>query len=178
MKLILLILSAYIFCAYSLLMPLLRGALLPPSVIYHLNMTHSLGVQSMALSFLFHIKIPTCRFNVFILSQQRPAYWKIYYNTMIHSFINRMPHCIIPTMLLFLWQCHTRTVTSGPLMSTRVLSLPTVMTTGRPSFTRFLWWPRSSYKVNTGQTNERMSCLELHSETLVCGLLPLTNLIP
>lgn len=63
-------------------------------------------------------------------------------------------------------------------MSTRVLSLPTVMTTGRLSFTRFLWWPRSSYKVNTGQTNERMPCLELHSQTLVCGLLRLTNFIP
>lgn len=81
-------------------------------------------------------------------------------------------------VLSFLWQCHTRRVTWGPLMSTRALSLPAVMTTGRLSFTRFLRWPRSSYKVNTGQTNERMPCVELHSATLVCGLLPLTNLIP
>lgn len=81
-------------------------------------------------------------------------------------------------VLSSLWQCHTRTVTSGPLMSTRALSLPTVMTTGRLSFTRFLRWPRSSYKVNTGQTNERMPCVQVHSATLVCGLLPLTKLIP
>lgn len=62
-------------------------------------------------------------------------------------------------------------------MSTRALSLPIVMTTGRLSFTRFLRWPRSSYKVNTAQTNDGMPCVQLHSATLVCGLLPLTNLI-
>lgn len=63
-------------------------------------------------------------------------------------------------------------------MSTRALSLPIVMTTSRLSFTRFLRWPRSTYKVNTGQANERTPCVGLHSATLVCGLFPLTNLIP
>lgn len=47
----------YIFC-YGLLMPLLGGALLPPSVIYHLNMTHSLGVQSIAQKIFFFFPVP------------------------------------------------------------------------------------------------------------------------
>lgn len=34
-----------------------------------------------------------------------------------------------PHMLLSFEQCHTVAVAPGPLMSTRVLSLPTVMTT-------------------------------------------------
>lgn len=153
---------------------------------YHLalftnfNMTQFGGTINGTPNFfcLYRIMKPTCTHNLVMHFQQQLACRK-YFNYLLRQFHKsyaRLHHS--RNVLSFLWQCHTRTVTSGPLMSTRALSLPTVMTTGRLSFTRFLRWPRSSYKVNTGQTNERMSCVKLHSATLVCGLLPLNNLIP
>lgn len=125
-----------------------------------------------------HISIPTRMHNSFIGFQLVGDGLITFYGAMtspFHAFCARLHHS--RNMLLFLWQCHTGTGTSRPLMSSRALSPPTVMTTGRRSFPGFLRWPRSGYKVNTGQTNERMPCLELHTATLVCGLLPPSNLI-
>lgn len=97
-------------CTCSLLMPLLGGALLPPSVIYSFKYdAQSWGtVDNTKDRFfpLYYIKIPTRTHNIFIHSQRLS---EIYYNTMIHSFINLRPSCIIPTICF----CSSGNVTPG-----------------------------------------------------------------
>lgn len=132
-------------CTCSSILLLLRGALPPPSVIYQFYYDAQLGRDNWwpttSLLSLLNYKSNTHTHTMFFYAFSAAAYQL--FGSILITFQNAImsqfreaygPLHHARNVLSSLWQCHTRTVTSGPLMSTRALSLPTVMTTGRLSF--------------------------------------------